>query len=157
MGSGKSYWCQKWARGLGAEEISFDFDCEIFSRVSPGEWIERNGWPTFRRLERQLLRKTLAEAKGGLFALGGGTLEAGGLELLRTYPLAKLVWIHTPPEICWQRLNHPKAREERPSLVKTLDEFKKFYRSRLPNYQRADVILSEEECRRITWEKLKNL
>ncbi len=157
MGSGKSYWHQSWAQGLSPGEISFDFDRQIFSRTNPGEWIEQNGWPSFRRLERELLQKTLSSGKSGLFALGGGALEGGGLELLRAHARAKLVWIDTPAEVCWQRLNHPKARIERPGLSDSLAQFKILYHSRLPNYQRADVILSEGQCRSITWEKLKTL
>ncbi len=158
MGSGKSTWRQIWARDLEAGEVSLDFDQKLLQdSPHPGlsTWVQREGWSAFRRRERELLKETLAHARPGLFALGGGALEEGGLPLLRSHSHAQLVWINCPVDICWQRSHGPSQLGQRPLANGGRAAFEKLYRSRLGHYRRADLALSPEQCRQITWRQIK--
>ena len=162
MGSGKTTLQKRWAREGGGDWLTFDFDEEIFRRSGEGlghghlgEFIKAKGWDFFRLKERQLLRETLnlPSYKKALFSLGGGTLEGGGEELILANAQARLVWLHTELEQCWQRL----AREEgtRPLRQEGREAFAQLYSKRLPQYQKSHLELSPEQQKSWTFKQLQ--
>ena len=140
MGAGKSSLLRRLTVDA-ASYVSLDFDQEIFVRHALKQYrhlsdlIEDCGWTSFRSWERALLLETLQTREEGIFALGGGTLEEGGVDLILADKRARLVWLNTPVAECWQRV-----QGERP-LAKDWEQFHSLYLARLPNYRKAHIYL----------------
>ncbi len=157
MGSGKTTLRRKWAQEFGEEGLTFDFDGEIFIRQARhhkhlGEVIDEFGWNSFRRWETELLKETLESSQIGFFSLGGGALEEERLDLILRYREARLVWLNTSVEECWRRC---AQKNERPIVEKGKLAFVELYQSRLKTYRMAHLVLSEEEQKNWSFEKLK--
>ena len=72
MGSGKTYWGNKWAQALGREFIDLDDLLEKEERQTIAEIFAEKGEDHFRRLETDTLRR-LGKRNDLLIATGGGT------------------------------------------------------------------------------------
>ena len=135
MGSGKSTLLEKLQKETGKQ--GFDFDHEIAKRagVLPeelGNHIEKIGWDAFRSLELELFKETLKTYDDGLFAFGGGTLTIPSVIDAIKSSDAKIYWLNTPIETCWERA---KNEGHRPLVKAGKEAFFKLYEERLEIYQ----------------------
>lgn len=148
MGSGKSTFVESF-RGnhLGYECLDLDAAVAASVGLLPnelGEWITKNGIETFRKKEVTILKNMLAYSSSKLIALGGGTIEADSFwEVLDG---SKLVFLNTSFDTCFSRI---KNDPNRPQVKLGEEGLRTLYQKRLPLYQKADLIVSEEGIKEI--------
>lgn len=108
------------------------------------------GWKKFREEEKKTLQSLLSKlyadiqkgvTKGAVVSLGGGSLNYGGLEVIKEMkenieiPLI-LVWLNTPFELCWKRTALDGGR---PLLKdKTQSQAREIYEQRKEYYAQSD-------------------
>ena len=110
-GSGKSTLGRALAQRLGWDYLSTDKQIEANSGMTIPEIVAREGWPAFRRRERQII-SGLRERIGAVIDCGGGVIEdAHNLAVLA--PGSLVVWVDATPEVILQRL---RAAGDRPLL-----------------------------------------
>jgi shikimate kinase/3-dehydroquinate synthase len=112
MGAGKSTAARRAAAALGVEAVDCDRMLEAQLGGSIEAFFDREGEAAFREREAELTARTLAEADGGVIALGGGAL---GSERVRD-ALARhtAVLMDVPVETAWERAHdrgRPLARD----------------------------------------------
>lgn len=106
--------------------------------------IDKIGWDRFRELEYQELMNWILTSKGGVLALGGGTLTADIFQKVQLIPELKIVYLHSEFEICWKRLNDA-ATEERPLVQKGREEMEKLYQTRASTFQQISLRVENKE------------
>src|SRR5512144_658501 len=104
MGCGKTEVAQWLATQLGRTAIDLDDVITQREGKCPGRLIEEEGEVIFRSLETKALQNVLEANESAVIALGGGAWiqevnrsiidQSGGIS----------VWLDTPFEICWQRI-----------------------------------------------------
>ncbi len=134
MGSGKTTLLKKIMKSTSQK--GFDFDEEIEKRNSLdkgklGEFIEEKGWPEFRKQEIELLKETLTDEEG-VYALGGGTaIHPDFSKLIESHAHAKVLWLKTPVDICWERAeqnsSRPLVKNGKEAFYKLFSEREKLY------------------------------
>lgn len=148
MGSGKTTFIESFANNdLGF--MTFDLDQVVSSELGVshfelGQWIRKHGIEEFRKKEIGALRTLLSMRTMKIIALGGGTVEGPDFGELRTQ--AKMVFLDTPFETCHERI---KNDSNRPMTSLGADGLRELYQKRLPEYQKADLILSETQIKEI--------
>lgn len=126
---------------LVAKELNLsliDLDEEITSIVgrSPAALIRAEGEQAFRQVETATLNTVLTKASTAVIALGGGAwIEKTNRELLAAHK-ATSVWLDTPFEICWRRIE--ASTDDRP-LGPTKAQARELYQRRLPIYRLATI------------------
>lgn len=149
MGSGKSTFLnllrdESWGTFLDLDELIFDSIGKTNEDL--GQAIERIGWESFRLKESEILKEVLSKDENVFLSLGGGTLETlENLELILAK--SKLVFLDTPIEECWSRVQNEK---QRPLVKNGQKAFYELYSGRLSQYNRANLKLSLEAQRKIT-------
>lgn len=120
-----------------------DTDAELEARIgsSVADLVDKEGWPVFRRLEKELLAE-LAGKKGLVIATGGGAIQhEREWKDLRRNSLA--VWLKADVETIRRRIEADKASGgQRPSLTgkNTLDEIEAVLAEREPSYRKGSDI-----------------
>jgi len=103
---------------------------------TPQEIIEREGEHRFRELETRALESVLSGEGPLIIALGGGTwTDPRNRELINSLG-ALTVWLDTPFEICWKRIEAAPAT--RP-LARSRQEAERLFEARLPIYELAEA------------------
>jgi shikimate kinase len=140
MGSGKT---TLWKKLMGeTSQFGFDFDEEIERRNSLnkgdlGKFIEEKGWDEFRKQEIDLLKETLLD-KEGTYSLGGGTATHSDFYgLIESQAHAKVLWLNTPVEVCWERVCQETSR---PLVKNGKDAFYNLYQERQKYYSNYSEI-----------------
>ena len=106
---------------------------------SPAELIREEGESSFRQIETVNLQRVLDRDSTSVIALGGGAwIQPANRELLAAKG-AKVVWLDTPFELCWKRIEG--SSEERP-LGTTRKHASELYKQRYPIYQLASIKIS---------------
>jgi len=100
------------------------------------ELIVAEGEPVFRAIETQVLSDILKTHTRSVVALGGGAWITDENRKLITTHGGVAVWLDTPFEVCWQRIE--SAAEDRP-LGRTRVEAEERFQQRRPVYQLADI------------------
>lgn len=158
MGAGKSHWLNHLIKTSSASDFEFiDLDQEIAKdlEIFPmqlGEWIAANGWPSFRKLEQEKISQFLVSKPEGVLCLGGGALNDAFLEKVKNVENVKMVFLHTPFELCYERIT---GDTNRPLASLKKEELRKLYDERVGLYSKADLILNESERKEI--EGIKSL
>lgn len=148
MGSGKTTFVEKFSENsLGF--MTFDLDSVVAEslKIGPSElgaWINQHGMEEFRKKEMESLGSLLAMRTKKLVALGGGTIEASGFEDLRNQ--AKMVFLNTPFEVCFKRI---QKDANRPLTALGEEGLFELYQKRLPLYKKSDLTLSEYQIKEI--------
>ena len=106
--------------------------------------IDKIGWKRFRELEYQELMNWIVTSKGGVLALGGGTLTADVYQKLQLLPELKVIYLHAEFETCWNRLNSGSS-EERPQVRKGKQELEELYQRRAAIFQQVPISLENRE------------
>jgi shikimate kinase len=136
MGCGKTAVAKIVAAELNREIVDLDERITEREGRTPGEIISKDGEPAFRSLETNVLNDVLRHAFAGIVALGGGCwIELRNRMLLGEHK-AVTIWIDTPFEVCWQRIE--VAEEIRP-LAPTKAEARALFERRRRIYKLADI------------------
>ena len=150
MGAGKT----TFINNSGAPEV-IDLDEYLLSNSEVrcfgtiSEFIKVSGIDSFRHLEFVMLRDHLLFEKGDqMIGLGGGTLENQEVrDLIEISEDVKLVWLDTPFDTCFSRI---EGDESRPlAASRTKEELLELYWSRLSHYQKADLVISVENIKKL--------
>lgn len=123
---------------------------------SVADIVAEGGWELFRRIESEVLAKTMANAHTAVIATGGGVILAEeNRRLLAANGLT--FWLNTPVRIVAQRLRAEPLAQQRPGLscADPLTEIEAVMEERAPIYAAcADHIIdgalpAHEICRNI--------
>jgi shikimate kinase len=137
MGSGKTTTGRRLAERLGVRFVDLDQEIEQRVGMTVRELFERQGEPTFRRLEAEALRALLAEPDL-VVATGGGTMAfEANARLIQASGLS--VWLNPAFATIVARIGG-RGKADRP-LFKDEAQALALYRERLPAYRRADLTL----------------
>ena len=133
---GKTTVGEQVAQMLGRTLIDFDAILEQEAGEPIADLVSREGWPEFRRREKEVVQR-YAIPKGMVLATGGGVvLDRENTALLKA--TGKLIWLRALPATIKARLSRDiKQTEARPGLTAkgTLDEIDEVLADREPLYQ----------------------
>ena len=136
MGTGKTTVAHELGRKLNCLAVDLD---ELIARResrSPSEIIEYDGESEFRRIESQLLREALEEARARIIAVGGGAWTIAANRQLISERGAFTVWLDADFDLCWKRIE--SGSESRP-LARSRELAERLYGERRPIYELADA------------------
>lgn len=134
MGCGKSRVARELAKLLNCVAVDLDKVIAEETGRTAKEIIEEDGEQAFREVETDTLRRTLEAESARVISLGGGAWIRQGNRELVTNHNALSVWIDTPFQICWQRIQ--AARNKRP-LARNREQAKALFNERRPTYALA--------------------
>ena len=136
MGCGKSEVARALAKRLGVEMLDLDELITLETGRTPARLIDEDGEPAFRQIETITLATLLRKKSADVIALGGGAwIEKRNRDLLSEAE-ATTIWLDTPFEICWTRIELDP--EDRP-LGRTKTQAYELYQRRLPIYSLAAI------------------
>lgn len=148
MGCGKTTFVESFQNNhLGFKTLDLDSAVALSVGLLPselGEWINKYGLPVFRHKEILLLKEMLSTNSSKIIALGGGTIEAPGFWEIAEKN--KLVFLDVPFGTCFERI---KNDPNRPQTKLGEECLRALYEKRLPLYQKASLVLSEEGIKKI--------
>jgi shikimate kinase len=136
MACGKTEVARIVAKELNLKMVDLDEEITSFEARSPAELIREEGEGSFRTIETTNLQRVLERNDSNVIALGGGAwIQSANRELLATKN-ATIVWLDTPFEICWTRIE--SSNEDRP-LGTTREQASELFKQRYPIYELAPV------------------
>lgn len=139
---GKSTIGAQVAQRLRRRFVDLDAVIEAEAGETIATLVQREGWPKFRRWEKEIVRRYAAE-RGLVLATGGGVvLDPDNIALLRAS--GKLIWLKaSPATIRWRLQQHPTEVAARPGLTAqgTLAEIDEVLAAREPLYQAAATVI----------------
>ena len=146
MGSGKTYWGNKWAEKSGLVFFDIDEMVEAEQEKTIAEIFADEGEDHFRDLETIALR-SFAEKENIIVATGGGT-PCFNDNITWMNENGTSVYLQSSAENILKRLT--SEREKRPLIKHLKDEELLFYitekiREREPFYQQAKIILNVDD------------
>lgn len=139
--------------GLLAERLHWkflDMDRELVRRfgVEIQEWVQRHGWPSFRREESRVLEE-LCDQENLVLATGGGVIESPeNRELLKKN--FWVIWLQAGPSTVLERLKtDPRTSSNRPPLTQLswTQEVRVLIERRTPLYAECAHLALDTECR----------
>ncbi len=139
MGSGKSSVAEELARKLGCAFVDLDQTITRLSGHTPAQIITEEGEQKFRELETRQLRNLLATNSAMVVALGGGTWASQINRELIVGSDALTIWLDTPFELCWQRI---EASDEIRPLARSREQSQELFNQRRASYSLADIRVS---------------
>lgn len=142
MGSGKTYWGQKWSAAAGLKCYDLDHEIELRERRTISQIFKEEGEEGFRKIEQEAL-KTLMQLDDMIVSCGGGT-PCWHNNMKRMKEAGITIYLKSTPGELVERLRLEK--ETRPLLTPIPDELLyDFIRERLEQragcYNQADYHL----------------
>lgn len=138
MGSGKSAIARALARRLDLPIVDLDNRIAEQHGRTAAQLIREDGEPVFRSIETKVLHQLLERGERSVISLGGGAwITEANRRLIDQYGCFS-VWLDTPFELCWQRIE--ASKEDRP-LGRTREQAEQLFRVRQPFYQQATIRL----------------
>lgn len=142
MGAGKSTVGRRLAEILGRKFYDSDTEIEKAAGLSVSDIFAIHGEADFRRGERQVLARLLAEPPHVLATGGGAYMDERTRDLLREK--AVTVWLNADLETLWKRVSR---RNTRP-LLKSPDPkgvLQRLLSERRPVYEQADLVVLSDD------------
>jgi len=142
MGCGKTEISGHLAQRLNVKLVDLDDWITQTEGRSPAQLIREEGERAFREIETRALGSVLRKSEDGVIALGGGAwIEPTNRELIKTGN-AVSVWLDTPFELCWERIE--ASTEDRP-LGRTKAQASELYERRRSIYELAEIRIAIEQ------------
>ena len=136
MACGKTEVARALAEQLKVAMMDLDEVITSIEGRTPAELIREEGEAAFRLIETANLQLVLNRDERDVIALGGGAwIQPANRELLGASE-AKIVWLDTPFDLCWKRIE--SSSEDRP-LGTTREQAMELYKRRYPIYELAPV------------------
>lgn len=136
-GAGKSSVGRRLADSLHRSFFELDHLVEQAAGLRLSQIFELHGDSLYRRLEREVLARLLAEGTSAVVATGGSIVtDAATYKLLRTG--AVTVWLRAKPKIHWQRVVRQGDLRPMKENPRAMDELRALLRAREPLYDQAD-------------------
>jgi len=136
MACGKTEVARVVANELNIKLVDLDEEITWVESRSPAELIREEGESSFRNIETSILQRVLERNESSVMALGGGAwIQRANRQLLATEN-ATIVWLDTPFEICWTRIE--SSTEDRP-LGTTKEQASELFKQRYPIYELASI------------------
>ena len=136
MACGKTEVARVVAKQLNLKMIDLDEEITSSKRRSPAELIREEGEVFFRSIETATLHGVLEQNETNVIALGGGAWIQPANRQLLAAKNATIVWLDTPFEICWSRIE--SSSEDRP-LGTTREQATELFNQRHPIYELAPI------------------
>lgn len=136
MACGKTEVARALAAHLNLPLIDLDDKIATLHGRTAAQLIIDEGEPAFRAIETQTLSEVLNTNKRSVIALGGGAWITDENRNLIAAHHGVAVWLDTPFEVCWQRIE--SAAEDRP-LGRTRAQAAERFQQRRPIYQLAGI------------------
>ena len=143
MACGKTEVARVVANQLNLKMIDLDEEITSSERRSPAELIREEGEGFFRNIETASLRRVLARNEANVIALGGGAWIQPANRQLLAAKKAIIVWLDTPFEICWRRIE--SSSEDRP-LGTTKEQASELFKQRYSIYELAPIRIDVMEA-----------
>lgn len=146
MGSGKTYWGDKWGKELSLKHIDLDDEISKVERLSVAEIFRLKGEAYFREKESQFLVNFLSDT-GVLVSTGGGTpCFNDNLDVINLYSFS--IYLKCTTDTLFHRLKN--ERHKRPLIAHLNDnDLKKFIENKVAErenfYKSANYIMEEEK------------
>ena len=136
MACGKTEVARVVAKQLDLKMIDLDEEITSSERRSPAELIREEGEGSFRNIETAILNRVLEGNEAHVISLGGGAWIQPTNRQLLAAKNATIVWLDTPFEICWNRIE--SSSEDRP-LGTTKEQAGELFKQRYPIYELAPI------------------
>jgi XRE family aerobic/anaerobic benzoate catabolism transcriptional regulator len=144
-GAGKSTVGPRVAGALGARFVELDLEVEAAAGLALPELFELHGEAYFRRLERETLRRLLAEREAPLVLAAGGGLVTDAESWRLLCASALTVWLRAEAADHYQRVvdqGDLRPMRNRPAAMAELEAL---LTARAPLYARAQVVVDTSQ------------
>jgi len=139
-GAGKSTCGQRLAERHGVPFIEVDARIEQIAGLSLSEIFELHGEAYYRRLEREVLSRLLAESHAMVLATGGSIVnDRDNFSLLRER--ASTVWLRAKPEDHWNRVIQQGDARPMAKNPHAFSELRALLAAREPLYANAHPVI----------------
>ncbi len=139
-GAGKSAVGERLAKRLGIPFVELDARIEAAAGMKLATLFELHGTSSYRRLEREALRKVLAEFPTAVIATGGSVVTDD-----ETFSLLKsrttTVWLRARAEDHWSRVVAQGDARPMRDRANAMGELDAILRARAPLYAQARVVV----------------
>ena len=142
-GAGKSTIGKRLAKRLDVPFIELDALVEEAAGLSLGSLFELHGEAFYRKLERDVLRRVLAEHRAAVIATGGSLVtDDETFALLRAH--ATTVWLQASPESHWERVVAQGDRRPMANRANAKHELRALLKERAERYARAAIVVDTD-------------
>ncbi len=139
-GAGKSSVGAALARTLGRRFVEVDHEIEEAAGLPLGEVFALHGEAYYRRVEREVLTRLLAEPAPSVLATGGSIVnDPTNYALLRSR--ARTIWLRARAEDHWNRVVAQGDQRPMAGSPHAFDELRALLSARSKLYARADVTI----------------
>jgi XRE family aerobic/anaerobic benzoate catabolism transcriptional regulator len=136
-GAGKSAIGAALAKKLGRRFVELDQEIEAAAGLSLGDVFALHGEAYYRRVEREVLARVLAEPEATVLATGGSIVnDPATYAILRTR--ARTIWLRATAEDHWNRVVAQGDRRPMAENPHAFEELRALLAARTKLYARAD-------------------
>ncbi len=146
MGAGKTSIGKRLASRLEVGLCDADHEIEAAAGMTVAEIFAQYGEPEFRRLERSVIARLLAQPPHVLATGGGAYMDETTRETMRTH--AFTIWLRAPIEILLGRVRKRQEHDQSRPLLNTSDmrgTLERLLTAREPVYALADMTLDSAD------------
>jgi shikimate kinase len=146
MGAGKTSIGKRLASRLEVGFCDADHEIEAAAGMTVAEIFAQYGEPEFRRLERSVIARLLAQPPHVLATGGGAYIDETTREAMRTH--AFTIWLRAPIEILLGRVRKRQEHDQSRPLLNTNDmrgTLERLLTAREPIYALADMTLDSAD------------
>jgi shikimate kinase len=142
MGAGKSTIGRRVAFKLDMDFVDTDLEIENAAQLSISEIFAHYGEQHFRKIEKKIIMRLLAEKKGVISVGGGAFMDENLREYIHQYGIS--VWLRADFETLMKRVDNqghrPLLSQDDPKIV-----MKKLIDLRYPIYEKSDIIVQNND------------